>query len=385
MALPQSISGDHEACGPPMKAPNGAIYLAVTDGSDIEVWKLPDPDSDSWSEQNAAGKPTAGAAGAIDYMHACQYEHLIFVGYPVLNGSEHDITETTFNTATDAWEGSTRTVYSGGPGEPPASYYPCALVATPNYLYCLHPSDDEKVHGTAYERCMVSYRDLDGTTWNNSSEIGSGEQDSKQGTGLAINSSEYAVVFESKSSPTAFVWNRSSFGSSVNASIVCDVCIQAVSYMDGSTNRIIAAYKHGTTATVVVWRLTSSGTSMTSVGTTSVGSQATNFIHRPGLCRWGTTLYCWLSNTSYNPAYSDSADHGASWSGPTQFSDPSNNVTEHPWANAYTRNGSLKLGIVYKEGTTQLSYDERTISNPSAPGFASARTPVRQNKIVVSA
>ena len=87
----------------------------------------------------------------------------------------------------------------------------------------------------------------------------------------------------------------------------------------------------------------------------------------------------------HSGAYSDSADHGANWSGPTQHSDPSNNLTEHPWANAYCRKGQLRIGIVYKEGTTQLSYDERSIPNVGRPDFAAARTPVRQNKIFVDA
>lgn len=389
MALPQSISGDLEPCAPPMKAPNGAIYQIVADSTSVEVWKLADPDSGSWSEQDAGNKPTAGATGTIDWMLGCQYEHLFFMAYGVLNGSEHDIVQKQFNTATDLWVSGTQTIYSGGPGEIPGGWVPCAVVATPNYLYCAHPSDDEKVHGTPYSRSMASYRDLDGTTWTNSAELGTGAQAAVEINSLAVESSEEAVCFYWNGTTLwAILWDRSSWGD--NTSLVSarttNNMVQSVSYMDGSTNRLIVATQSSTSSNNDVARITSDGTTIVDVGDGEVASSAESGTgSRGGLARWGTTLYAWVNNSSENPAYADSTDDGATWSAPTQHSNPSNNLTEHPWANAYAREGQLRLGIVYKEGSTQLSYDERSITNPTAPGFASARTPVRQNRIFVSA
>lgn len=387
MALPVSISGNLEPCGPPMKAPNGAIYQIVAEGTSVEVWKLSDPDSGSWAEQDASNKPSAGAGGAIDFMHACQYEHLLFLAYGVLNGLEHNIVAKHFDTATDAWVSGTQTIYTGGPGDPPATWYPCALVATPNYLYCLHPSDDEKVHGSDYARAMVSYRSLSGTSWTNSSAIGAGDQINYESLWLATTSAEYAVIGycgRSDNVMRAVAWDRSSFGTSISASGTLEAgasCSQAVSYMSGSENRICARQEQsgGTYA----WRILASGTTLTSLATTSIQASP-GAGNRGGIARWGSTLWAWYNNSSNNPAYESSTDNGANWSG-AQLSDPSNNLTEHPWANAYARKGQLKIGIVYKEGTTQLSYDELTVANPTAPGFASAKTPTRQNKIVVSA
>jgi hypothetical protein len=368
-----------------MKAPNGAIYVCAARPAadyDLTMFKCADPDTGSFSEQDSADRP-ATANISTNWMHCCQYEHLIFAAYGVLDGSEHDIVETTFNTATDQWEGSTRTIYSGGPGDIPGAWYPCALVATPNYLYCLHPSDDEKVHGTAYARCMVSYRDLDGTTWNNSAELNSGNQSDCVPMGLAVNESENAVIFYETGGNTMVgrAWDRSSFGTATSGLTLNGVG-QCVSYMDSSTNRIILVF--GASTAVYAKRYTSTGTTVTALGTSETIETSVLASDRPGLARWGTTLYAWYVNGSDNPAYEDSTDHAVTWSG-AQHSNPSNNVTEHPWANAYTRKGQLRIGIVYKEGTTQLSYDERAITNVTAPAFGSARTPVRQNRIFVDA
>jgi hypothetical protein len=371
-----------------MKAPNGAIYVPLAPSETVlDVYKCSDPDSGSFSLVDSANNPSSGTGRFNKWSYGCQYEHLIFVVWSYSVSGEHDIRETTLNTATDLWEGSTRTIYSGGPGEIPSAWLPCYLVATPNYLYCLHPSDSEKVHGTPYARCMVSYRDLDGTTWNNSSEFNSGTGSPVEPVAVVPNSSENAVAISCVNNTVgdAVVWNRSSLGTPVQSNTGHDQegCAQAVSYMDGSTNRIIVRLETTAGSSTKAWRLTSSGTTVTETALTEITTGEAG--ERGGLARWGTTLYAWLVNSSNNPAYSDSADHGANWSGPTQHSNPSNNVTEHPWANCYTRKGQLKIGIVYKEGTTQLSYDERSISNVSAPGFASARTPVRQNRIFVDA
>jgi hypothetical protein len=322
-------------------------------------------------------------------MHASQYEHLFFMGYGVSNGSEHDIVQKQFNTATDAWVSGTQTIYSGGPGEPPAAWLPCAVVATPSYLYVAHPSDEEKVHGTPYERCMVSYRLLNAGIWYNSAALGAGSQTDVSVSSLAVDSSHEALLFYWNGTTLwAILWDRSSWGDNVSmvAARTTDSMVQSVSYMDGSTNRIIVATQSSTSSDNDVRRITSDGATITNVGAGEVASSAESGTGtRGGLARWGTTLYAWVNNSSENPAYADSTDDGATWSAPTQHSNPSNNLTEHPWANAYAREGQLRLGIVYKEGTTQLSYDERSITNPTAPGFASARTPVRQNRIFVSA
>jgi hypothetical protein len=395
VALPLVVySGDAEPMGPAFKAPNGAIYQVVVyeSGSNtiIAVYKCSDPDTGSFSSAGSDSNNDSGASrpGAA-WAHACQYEHFIFIPYVWVSGGEQYVDEYWFNTATDSMTGGggSRRIYSGGPGEPPSAPLPGAMLATPNYLYCLHPSDDEKVHGTAYSRCMVSYRDLDGTTWNNSSELNSGNQNDVDIHGLAVNESENAVViYQTTTFLYAVAWNRSSFGTAATSGNIAVGEAQAVSYMDGSTNRIILRVEAPGDNTTYARRWTSTGTTVTNVATGEVGSSSESGSgSRGGLARWGTTLYAWLNNNSSNPAYADSTDHGATWGAPTQHSNPSNNLTEHPWANAYARNGQLKLGIVYKEGTTQLSYDERSITNVTAPGFASARTPVRQNRIFVDA
>lgn len=387
MALPRVVySGDAEACGPPMKAPNGKVYVACTSTLAFRVLSSADPTTISFVEQDPTNRPTnPGGVGAIDYMHACQYEHLIFFAYGALNGSEHDILLKVFDTTgPETWVSGNETVYSGGGGQVPTAWLPSALVATPNYLYCLHPSDDEREMGSPYDRCMVSYRNLDGTTWNNSVEIEANEVADVQATSLAVNEDENAVcVYVRILTVKGIAWDRSTFGAAVSAVTTVDVprpMSQAVSYMDGSTNRIIARFD--TSGSTRVWRITSTGTTIVNVGASSIEVGVTP--GRGGLARWGETLYGWYQNSSNNPAYEVSVNHGLGWSG-AEHSDPSNNLTEHPWANAYCREGQLKIAIVYKEGTTQLSYDERTISNVSAPDFEYARTPVRQNRIYVSA
>lgn len=385
MALPLAVySSNVEPMGPPMKAPNGAIYVAVTDTQVVDIYKCADPDTGSFSVQDAGNNPTGMPSGAMSWSHGCQYEHLIFLPLGILSGSEHNIYLKKFNTATDTWVSGTELIYEGGPGEIPATWRPCYLVATPNYLYCLHPCDSEKVKGIHQTRWMVSYRTLSGTSWTNSTFLDVAGEFPSEEMGLAVNSSENAVVaYMSQASAYVYgvVWNRASFGTPATTTFNCSGGIQqCVSYMDGSTNRIIFGVDYSSNARV--WRTTSSGTTLTSVAVTTIeGSLTGSYL---GLARWGTTLYAWYMNTSANPAYEDSSDHGATWSG-AQHSDPSNNLTEHPWANCYTRKGQLKIGIVYKEGATQLSYDERSITNPSAPGFASAKTPTRQNRIFVSA
>jgi hypothetical protein len=352
-----------------MKAPNGAVYVVVTGASTTyRVYKCADPDSGSFSEQDGSNR----WSGIQSWGIACQYEHLIFMASTEV-GTLTDWRLKTFNTATDSWVSGTQTIYAGGENQ---QNQPVSLVATPNYLYALHMSDQEKVHGTNYYRCMVSYRDLD--------------------VSLAVNESENAVAFYTGTVAVndlaAKPWDRSSWGTGVTVGGAGEdptPLRQAVSYMDGSTNRIIARFQADTGGEAgyeKVFRITSTGTTATKIGAGEVATASeAGTGTRGGLARWGTTLYAWVNNSSENPAYADSTDHGATWGAPTQHSNPSNNLTEHPWANCYTRNGQLKIAIVYKEGTTQLSYDERSITNVTAPAFGSARTPVRQNRIFVDA
>lgn len=388
MALPQNIASgvampDQNYFSGPFKAPNGAIYVFVPDSAATRCFKNANPGVDSWVEQDNAGVPSSMVSvlthwATLDGVLV----HLVIPNAPFPDTLAH----ITFDTSDDTW--GTRGVIESPKDVPdPADWSSSIGIRSDGDRIVLYNGDIDKDMGNPYGR--VDYAVWEGSSWNAANEVSANSPIDTDYIG--------SVVVRGESDMMHFFWmdvtndklyHRSlahsgntlgtehlvkTYGGDPGTSIL-HVFAPSVYYDDAGVERITAIFHHelGTFPTEEMHSsiIDDDGTPDTS---DSIDTEE-KIVNASMVCCAAVDLktvhLLWSLDADSDLYYASNVDD-AGWSAPSKELTATINCIS---CNIYPRNGALVLAYLYDDGGT-VKYNEKTLTAPTAPAFASARFP----------
>jgi len=143
---------------PPRVSSTGEVYTITRVGaSDIGAYKSDDPFGAGFTEQDAAGRPSATP---ITCINNAQEGDLIHVICHNTGGIIYHL----FNMATDNWD-ETETVVLSSPADTPFRSFGDMVINSAGELIVSYQGETERVHGGDKERVYAAYRDGSPPSW----------------------------------------------------------------------------------------------------------------------------------------------------------------------------------------------------------------------------
>ena len=378
MALPVTISStqfpDQNYFEGPFIDGNGNVYIVLLNSTtqDLEVYKATDP-TDSFSEVDAAGAPTAGSSGAsVWVIQDGDTLHIIAIN---LGGGVsvryHTFTTSDHATTGDEWVVANELVEAPGASSADGERS-CSIVArSDGTVVVIYNGDEDSVHGNPYSRVDYAIRSTV-PAWTVGIALDAGGQVDYFGSVAVLdtdNDMTHFFFIDFTASPK--LGKHRSLTSGDSLSIVETGAatptgdqhpfIPGIFTLDGSTHRVRVAYRHSSGGALNLVRVDDDGTPSETAGITAA---VFGINESPVACLAvdGTHGHVLYSDNTSDLFHDTAVTPHTSWGTDTEFKNTA--TINRLSCNVIDRSGK-KLAMVYDDDGT-VQYDEKDIGSAPA-------------------